>query len=166
MIKFKKGTVHQFRNCLLVSQILSMSKRIMNEVMCLAEDMGIQIYYQDTDSMHIPCDSISSLAMAFKNKYNRELIGNQLGQFHSDFPGKNVDGSEVYAVESYFIWKKAYIDKLSNGLHHIRFKGIPEASIQLVVKRSFEGNPMKLYEHLFEGNEVTFYSLETGVDSL
>ena len=29
--------------------VLSMSKRIMNEVMCLAEDMGIQIYYQDTE---------------------------------------------------------------------------------------------------------------------
>jgi hypothetical protein len=33
--------------------ILSMSKRIMSEVMCLAEDNGIEIYYQDTDSMHI-----------------------------------------------------------------------------------------------------------------
>jgi len=30
-----------------------MSKRIMNEVMCLAEDLGIEIYYTDTDSMHI-----------------------------------------------------------------------------------------------------------------
>ena len=33
--------------------ILDMSKRIMNEVMCLAEDLGINIYYTDTDSMHI-----------------------------------------------------------------------------------------------------------------
>ena len=31
--------------------VLSVSKRIMNEVMCLAEDMGYPIYYQDTDSM-------------------------------------------------------------------------------------------------------------------
>jgi len=35
------------------SEILSMSKHIMNEVMCLAEDIGCKIYYQDTDSMHI-----------------------------------------------------------------------------------------------------------------
>ena len=34
-------------------QVLSMSKRIMNEVMCLAYDIGCHIYYQDTDSMHI-----------------------------------------------------------------------------------------------------------------
>ena len=33
--------------------ILDMSKRIMNEVMTLAEHEGIQIFYQDTDSMHI-----------------------------------------------------------------------------------------------------------------
>jgi ribosomal protein S8 len=40
-------------NTLLGVQILSMSKRIMNEVMCTAEDLGIEIFYQDTDSMHI-----------------------------------------------------------------------------------------------------------------
>lgn len=35
-----------------------MSKRVMNEVMCLAEDNGIDIKYQDTDSMHIETDEI------------------------------------------------------------------------------------------------------------
>jgi len=30
--------------------ILSISKRIMNEVICTAEDNKIPIYYQDTDS--------------------------------------------------------------------------------------------------------------------
>ena len=34
-------------------QVLSMSKRIMNEVMCLAEDLKIDMYYQDTDSIHL-----------------------------------------------------------------------------------------------------------------
>lgn len=33
--------------------ILDQSKRLMNEVCCLAEDLGIDIYYTDTDSMHI-----------------------------------------------------------------------------------------------------------------
>ena len=55
--------------------------------MCLVEDICIQVYYQNTDSMHIPRDDVTRLAEAFKNKYNLELIGNQLGQFHSDFPG-------------------------------------------------------------------------------
>ena len=45
-------------NTLLGVQILSMSKRIMNEVICLAEDNHIKIFYQDTDSMHILKDQI------------------------------------------------------------------------------------------------------------
>ena len=138
-----------------------MSKRIMNEVMCLAEDLRVQVYYQDANSMHIPRDSV--LAEAFQTKYNRELIGSKLGQFYSDFPGTNANGSEVYAVESYFIWKKAYIDKLSNGGYHIRLKGIPLVSIQLVVERRLGGDPMKLYEYSFEGSRITFDLLETGV---
>ena len=39
-------------------EILSMSKVIMNEPMVLAEDLGINIFYQDTDSMHIPSKSV------------------------------------------------------------------------------------------------------------
>lgn len=35
-----------------------MSKRITNEVMCLALDIGCHIYYQDTDSMHIESASL------------------------------------------------------------------------------------------------------------
>ena len=38
-----------------------MSKRIMNEVMCLAEDLGLNIYYQDTDSMHINYEEVEIL---------------------------------------------------------------------------------------------------------
>ena len=34
-------------------EILSMSNVIINEVMCLAEDIGVDIEYTDTDSMHI-----------------------------------------------------------------------------------------------------------------
>ena len=52
--------------------ILSISKRIMNEVICTAEDYGrspeavgrngIEIYYQDTDSMHIGLNDIKRLS--------------------------------------------------------------------------------------------------------
>lgn len=67
------------------SEILAMSKRIMNEVMCLAEDNGIMIYYQDTDSMHIEEKDVERLAELFKLKYGRELLGDNMGQFHCDF---------------------------------------------------------------------------------
>ena len=39
-------------------EILSMSKRIMNEVMTLAEDNKLNIWYQDTDSMHINYEDV------------------------------------------------------------------------------------------------------------
>lgn len=66
-------------------QILSMSKRIMNEVICLAEDLGINVYYQDTDSIHIENDKIELLEREFKKMYGRDLRGGELGQFHPDF---------------------------------------------------------------------------------
>ena len=40
-------------------------------------------------------------------------------------------------------------------------KGIDVASIQLEVNKSFNGDPMKLYHYLFEGNPLTFNLLET-----
>ena len=48
-----------------------MSKRIMNEVCCLSEDLKINIYYTDTDSMHIDKDSIELLSQEYFKKYNR-----------------------------------------------------------------------------------------------
>ena len=86
-----------------------MSKRIMNEVMTLAEDEGLNIWYQDTDSMHINYEEVELLALAFKNKYNRDLIGEDMSQFHIDF---DLDGAaekaDIYSTESYFPAKKVY----------------------------------------------------------
>ena len=41
---------------ILNEQMKNEMKRIINEVMCTAEDLFINIYYQDTDSMHIEKD--------------------------------------------------------------------------------------------------------------
>jgi hypothetical protein len=74
-----------FNFCSLGVNILSMSKRIMNEVMCLAEGNGIKIYYQDTDSCHLKRSDVQKLCNLYDTTYHRELIGSNLGQFHSDF---------------------------------------------------------------------------------
>ena len=66
-------------------EILSTSKRIMNEVMTLAEDKGLSIWYQDTGSMHINYEEVEILAAAFKKRYTRDLIGEDMFQIHSDF---------------------------------------------------------------------------------
>ena len=50
-----------------------MSKRIMNEVMCTAEDLDIKIFYQDTDSMHIEKGRLEELAKEFKIYMNLDV---------------------------------------------------------------------------------------------
>lgn len=135
--------------------ILSMSKRIMNEVMCLAEDLTIPIYYQDTDSMHIEDDKIPKLEKEFKNKYNRELIGKNMGQFHCDFSFPS-DVTPV-AIESIFVGKKCYLDKVEccqNDkrvyFNHIRMKGIPTIAVEQC------GDPVKVYKDLLKGEGIEF----------
>ena len=114
--------------------------------------------------MHIPRDYVLRLTDAFKTKYNRDLICHQLRQLHSDFPGIHQDRSDVYTIESYFIWKKVHSDMLSTCTHHIRLKSIPTARIELEINKSFDGDPMKLYKYLFEGNEVVFDCLKLVYD--
>ena len=121
-------------------QILSYSKRIMNQVMCLADDLHIKIYYQDTDSMHIEARKMDRLSKTYKTKYGRELVGDDLGQFHNDFDPDEWKGKgykDVVSVGLIAIGKKMYIDKL-RGLapdgnvhytYHKRLKGITDDAI-------------------------------------
>ena len=135
------------------TEILSMSKRIMNEVMCLAESMKIPIWYTDTDSMHINDSDIPLLEKEFNNKYKRKLIGKSLGQFHSDFSSSK--GKVLYSTELIAITKKMYIDKLliEDGSYdyHIRMKGISTSSILHNNK-----DPMKTYSIIYKGEPVEF----------
>jgi len=133
-------------------QILDSSKHIMNEVMCLAEDIKANIWYQDTDSMMIDRDGVPKLAIAFKEKYGRELIGKQMGQFHTDFSLEGSKG-EVYAKESIFLGKKSYVNVLScdgNDVegHHIRMKGIPG--------KLLKENPLEKYVKMYNGESMEF----------
>jgi hypothetical protein len=162
-------------------EVLSISKNIMNEVMCLAEDIDAMIHYTDTDSMHIDHDMVDTLGEVFKKTYDRELIGKQLGQFHTDFVFSDsyhiVDGEleqvgdsiksvgKITAVESYFIGKKTYIDKLQDEAgqecYHIRCKGNPSKCIVHKCNELYKGDPMKLYNDFYDGKRVAF-DLNTG----
>ena len=167
------------------SIILSMSKRIISEVFCLAEDLGHTVYYTDTDSGHFCESEIGELASAFEKKYGRKLIGSELGQFHCDFEDivKGDDITMPVSVKSIFLGKKSYIDMLqdnkNNIAFHVRMKGIPASTLERTANMMFgdsipvkckgglfipeknEGvdadySIFKLYEHLFAENEVTF----------
>lgn len=148
-----------YTNTLLGVQILSMSKRIMNEVMCTAEDIGIKIYYQDTDSMHIQKFKIDDLAEEYKKRYGRELIGKNLGQFHNDFD----EVENGYAYKSIFVGKKMYVDMLKNeenkqGIHY-RMKGV---NLDCVKLYSEENNCeiFDIYNKLYNGEILTFNLLK------
>ena len=147
-----------FNFSLLGIQVLSMSKRIMNEVMCLAYDIGCHVYYQDTDSIHIMTDELSKLEEAFKQKYGRELKGTNLGQFHSDFPTINNHNEIPVSVHSIFLMKKMYTDILTDSSNEIdymiRGKGLTQTSIKQAAKRM--GGVKELYTYLYEGNSVAF----------
>ena len=147
--------------------ILSMSKRIMNEVMGLAEDNGLEMFYQDTDSIHITAEHIEILAKLFYGVYGKELIGEDLGQFHSDFDLKGCEN--VYANRSIFLGKKCYIDELKgideNGEeqtdYHIRMKGVPNSTIKHTAK-NLNINVFQLYEKLYQGDKIMFDLTEGG----
>eukprot|EP00966_Prymnesium_polylepis_P038323 888981-Prymnesium_polylepis.1 len=158
-VKVEKGINDHYNNAHCGVEVLAMSKRIMNEVMTLAEDNGLDIYYQDTDSMHIKHKDIGLLAKKYDELYGRELIGKNMGQFHADFESDILVG-EIHAVESLFLGKKCYIDKLvgeEEGVYdyHIRMKGVPNGSIKY--KAKLEGRTvMDIYKSLYAGNEEAF----------
>lgn len=164
-IKLTKPINDHFNFSLFGIHILAMSKRIMNEVMCLAEDLGIFIYYQDTDSMHILNTDLDKLCNAYKDIYCKELIGEAMGQFHSDFELFR-DSTNVRSIESYFIGKKCYIDHLRDDQgrtgYHIRMKGIPDTAIRDAANRLFSGDLMELYKALYNGDEIEFNLLAGG----
>lgn len=144
-----------YTNTLLGVQILSMSKRIMNEVMCTAEDIGIKIYYQDTDSMHIQKFKIDDLAAEYKQRYGRELIGKNLGQFHNDFD----EVENGYAYKSIFVGKKMYVDMLKNdenvqGIHY-RMKGVNLDCVKLYAEEN-NLSIFDIYNKLYNDEILTF----------
>ena len=186
MFKCLKPIVRHYNFCPLGVNILSMSKRIMNEVFTTAEDAGMHIFYQDTDSGHYYKKDIERLREIYNKKYGRELIGKNLGQFHSDFA--EIDkGIESIASKSIFVGKKSYIDMLTNEkgsvAFHCRLKGVKQDVIAITANEIFDNEEyvkvkydeskglfipvdkydidskftvFELYKYMYDGNEVEF----------
>jgi len=149
--------------------VLSWSKRIMNRVICTAQQNGIEIYYQDTDSVHLKEADVPKLQEVFKTKYNKELIGTNLGQFHCDF--EEIDGKPTWSNGFIGCAKKIYLDVLTNGERnedHMKMKGIPNETIkEYVEEHNLEEREGKkddkyvksiedLYLKLYHGEAIEF----------
>lgn len=169
VFKLRKSVIKHFNAPHLGTQVLSWSKRIMNEVMCLAEDADIPIYYQDTDSMHIRASGVNDLAKLYANTYGRELIGESLGQFHCDFEAPKGTTSKPVSVHSVFLGKKCYYDQIMATTNsgekvysdHIRMKAVAKKTIQMTATQQSK-SVLGLYQYLLSGEPVEFDQLLAG----
>ena len=173
-IKFTKIKLidNHFNNVHIGVSILSMSKRIMNEVMCLNEDLGINMYYQDTDSIHMDANRLEELKKKYKEKYHNnankgELMGENMGQFGCDYEMDNAGENErVICKNAIFLGKKCYLEKLESkdkdGIiiedYHIRMKGIPNDCI-LYKTKELNITPLDLYNYLYDNNSGIDFNL-------
>lgn len=173
-IETLKGLEFHYNYAHVGACILSMSKRIMNQVICCGEDIGINVYYQDTDSIHILKNDVNRLETKYNSKYNRELIGKGLCQFHTDF-NLNFKGRKysdnVFSRKFIGLGKKCYVDELilldkeGNPMiddegdeiidYHIRMKGV---SNKAVIRRceELDVTPVELYNRMYCGEKIDF----------
>lgn len=170
VVKIKKSTRDHYCSPHIGVNVLDMSKRIMNEVISCAYKNNIRIFYRDTDSMHILDEDINKLSECFKKEYNRELIGEDMGQFHNDFNMK-IKGDykleNIKSVAFICVGKKFYLDLLVGDKYilkeyvgkeydfHIRSKGISDKCIKNKCKKSGI-SVIDLYEKLFDGESYNF----------
>ena len=145
------------------ASVLSWSKHLMNQVIGTAEQNGINIYYQDCDSLHIMEDDVERLSKIYEQKYNKQLIGTQMTQFHCDFDSFEGSIGTVYSRKLIALGKKSYLDILvdekGNEGYHIRMKGIPKQVIINKVKR-MNITVEELYERMYNGEEIEFNLLD------
>lgn len=144
--------------------VLSWSKHLMNKVISLSEQNNIEIFYQDTDSIHVLEQDVPKISELFKQKYAKTLIGSQLTQFHNDFDGFSGSVGKIHSRKLIALGKKSYLDILvdenGNEGYHIRLKGIPKQVVINKAKRlgiTIE----ELYEKLYNG-EIIYFDLLGG----
>lgn len=160
--------------------VLSMSKRIMNEVMCLAEDKGYGMFYTDTDSIHMYSECVNLLAKDWKEMYGGkgkrppELIGKYLGQFHNDFDldGHCKEYGDCKSIKFIALGKKCYLDILEGKDKdgkvifgsHIRMKGVSGGAVEYQASETArildlntkEEGAWEMYNQLYENQSITF----------
>ena len=116
--------------------------------------------------MHISDNGRIVLEKMYKEKYGRELLGDDLGQFSSDFEVKDSNLNKnipIISTKLIVCGKKSYLDRLQYETkdgkkkidYHFRLKGIPQRCVREKCAKdniSLE----QMYMNLYNGHEVSF----------
>eukprot|EP00962_Isochrysis_galbana_P061665 scaffold41815_cov287-Isochrysis_galbana.AAC.1 len=137
------------------AEILSMSKRIVNEVGASPACTPTRTPF--TSKLRL-CPNSS--AASGKGQFHCDFDGNG-DRVEATFDGDNVQvevkrGGNPQAIESIFLGKKSYCDLLvdANGVQrlHYRMKRAPNSVIEEHARRYFGGSVLEFYRHLYRGN--------------
>ena len=160
-------------------EILDMSKRTLNEVLCMAYDSKIKVGIIDTDSVQLAKKDVPTIIKLFENEFgknpnyylHKEFFGKKLGMWDNDFKmsGSNdLDDiinmkkcvkSHIDSIGAIYLAKKMYIHhlKATNGqeAYHIRMKGVPTRAIYYYCYLN-NTNPFDIYKELYNGESINF----------
>ena len=163
---------YNYAHC--AAEILGVSKIIMARVTTLADQLGIAIYYTDTDSIHMDGTNVEGLEDAFEKKYGKKLMGSDLGQFHCDFEVNDPEldpNYDLHATYAVYLGKKSYYELVpyltKSGelryFHNVKLKGVPRGAVDAAANEIGKDDHMKyfaLYSYMYLGNPVDFDLLE------
>ncbi|MFA5704606.1 MAG: DNA polymerase, partial [Advenella sp.] len=121
----------EFTSSLIGIQILSMSKKMMNQAFRFCDKEAM---YQDTDSIHLKAKDAIILKKQYEEHYKRPFTSKKLGDFSSDF------GNDTKCLRSIYCGKKAYYcDLLKKVYKNIQYrKGTVEKRIDLNINLNQE----------------------------
>ena len=157
--KIRIGIINHWAMPQCGSLVLSQSKRIMNKFLVEFEKY---IYYTDTDSLFITESGYELL----KEKYP-EVLGDELGQLKEE---NHLKGNHVRITKAMFLAPKTYWVREENekGEIYDKFvmKGIPQSSIDKVLKQKFNGNPETLFYALINREKGVLFDLLDGGDKV
>lgn len=175
VVERRKGVQDFYNASPLGAMVLSMSKRIMNRVMVLYEDLFEEkrlgdkfcMFYQDTDSIHLAQDHVDPLFRAYTKKYGQKILvkpgeeetdftisKKELGAFCSDFesvPGYTPPASEVFVG----VMKKVYVDCMS--CKPLKDEG--DIGRKETYHARMKGIPKKCVDSVAEHGGITLYEM-------
>ena len=158
-VKLRIGILNHWAMPQCGSLVLSQSKRVMNKFLV---EFGEHIYYTDTDSAFITETGYQEL----KKKY-QEALGDDLGQLKEE---NHLKGERVRITKAMFLAPKTYWVREENekGEIYDKFvmKGIPQSSIEKVLKQKFNGNPETLFYALINRKNGVLFDLLDGGDKV